>query len=60
MASGGQCGGLVGGGDRRTGRRDQRICSALSEPIWDLPDPYQELLIPGKGLVSYKTSRKTC
>lgn len=52
MASGGQCGGLAGGGDRGTGRRDQRICSALSELIWELPDPYQELLTPGEGLVS--------
>lgn len=52
MASGGQCGGLAGGGDRVTGRRDQRICSALSELIWELPDPYQELLTPGEGLVS--------
>ena len=59
MASGGQYGGLAGGGDRGIGRWNQRICSPLSEPIWDLPDPYQELLIPGKGLISYETSRKT-
>lgn len=52
MASGGQCGGLAGGGDRGTGRWDQRICSALSELIWELPDAYQELPTPGKGLVS--------